>query len=116
MLVFGVCVIVIELTVSYIGYPFPFLRLYLSDPLCEPDFLHGSGSSERFRRLSFSLCFFHAVVQERRLFGPLGWNVPYSFSDTDFRISAQQLRNLLGSYVVSVVWVPCNVRSVSSVK
>ncbi|XP_069175792.1 dynein axonemal heavy chain 7 isoform X4 [Procambarus clarkii] len=74
-------------------------RLYLADPLSEPDFLQGPGSSERFRRLVFSLCFFHAVVQERRLFGPLGWNVPYSFSDTDLRISAQQLRNLLASYV-----------------
>ncbi|XP_063845652.1 dynein axonemal heavy chain 7-like isoform X5 [Scylla paramamosain] len=74
-------------------------RLYLADPLSEPDFLLGSGSSERFRRMLFSLCFFHAVVQERRLFGPLGWNVPYSFSDTDLRISAQQLRNLLDNYV-----------------
>ncbi|XP_063594554.1 LOW QUALITY PROTEIN: dynein axonemal heavy chain 7-like [Penaeus indicus] len=74
-------------------------RLYLADPLSEPDFLTGEGSSEKFRRLVYSLCFFHAVVQERRLFGPLGWNVPYSFSDTDLRISAQQLRNLIGSYV-----------------
>ncbi|KAK7077274.1 Dynein heavy chain 7, axonemal [Halocaridina rubra] len=73
-------------------------RLYLADPLSEPDFLLGPGSSERFRRLVYSLCFFHAVVQERRLFGPLGWNVPYSFSDTDLRISAKQLRNLLSSY------------------
>ena len=54
--------------------------------------------SVKYKKLMFSLCWFHAVLLERRKFKSLGWNVPYEFNDSDFSICENILAIYLDEY------------------
>ena len=58
----------------------------------DQEWFEGSARSATFRQLVFGVCFFHAQCLERKKFGALGWNIRYDYSESDLRISLDQLK------------------------
>jgi len=57
----------------------------------DDDKLNRTNKPGDYRKLLFGLCFFHALIIERKKFGPLGWNTAYAFNETDLDICISQL-------------------------
>lgn len=47
------------------------------------------------KTLVFNLSLFHSVLLERRRFGPVGWNIPYEFTVSDFRVSLSAVKQFM---------------------
>uniref|UniRef100_A0A8D3C1H3 Dynein, axonemal, heavy chain 1 n=1 Tax=Scophthalmus maximus TaxID=52904 RepID=A0A8D3C1H3_SCOMX len=62
------------------------------------DFITSSTKITNLRSLLLSLCLFHGIALERRKFGPLGFNIPYEFTDGDLNICISQLKMFLDEY------------------
>lgn len=64
----------------------------------ETQFYESSEKPEVWKKLFFSLTFFHCVIRERGRFGPVGWNITYEFNDSDLGISSKQLMQMVNNF------------------
>ncbi|XP_046821789.1 dynein axonemal heavy chain 2 [Vespa crabro] len=55
-------------------------------------------AKSKYKKLLFVLVFFHSILLERKKFQQLGWNVIYSFNDSDFEVSENLLQVYLDEY------------------
>ncbi|CAD8170768.1 unnamed protein product [Paramecium pentaurelia] len=51
-------------------------------------------SNKKLSKLFYALSFFHAILQERRNYGPIGFNIYYDFNQSDLFISIRQLQQM----------------------
>uniref|UniRef100_A0A8D0HGT5 Dynein axonemal heavy chain 2 n=1 Tax=Sphenodon punctatus TaxID=8508 RepID=A0A8D0HGT5_SPHPU len=70
-------------------------RLY--QLIMEPQFSRCTKPA-KYKKLLFSLCFFHSILLERKKFLQLGWNIVYGFNDSDFEVSENLLSLYLDEY------------------
>ena len=71
------------------------LRVAACSFVCVQDTLEMCAREAEFKCILFALCYFHAVVCERRKFGPQGWNRVYPYNVGDLTISVNVLYNYL---------------------
>lgn len=57
-----------------------------------------SERADDIKKLLFGFCFFHAIVQDRRKFGPIGWNIAYAFTNEDLWVCRKQLKIFIEMY------------------
>ncbi|XP_033977380.1 dynein heavy chain 1, axonemal-like [Trematomus bernacchii] len=62
------------------------------------EFFTSSTKASHLKALLLSLCLFHGISLERRKFGPLGFNIPYDFTDGDLNICISQVKMFLDEY------------------
>lgn len=77
------------------------LRLY---NLTNDDKFNSPTEISKFKKLRFSLCWFHAILLERRKFKTLGFNIPYDFNDSDFLICEDLLALYLDTFPEKTPW------------
>jgi len=73
------------------------LRTYAS---LDDKLLNDCAKPAEYKKLMFAYALFHAIIQGRRKFGAIGWNIPYSFTNEDLDICKIQLKLFLDDYEV----------------
>lgn len=71
------------------------LNLYQNSPLSTEFYDSCPEQDKNFKKILYSLTLFDVIVNERKHYGSIGWNIAYQFTHNDFEQSIQLLQQLL---------------------
>jgi len=71
------------------------LERHVSEMEGDSSFRRSLHNSNLHKNLFFGLCYLHAVLDGRKNYGSLGWNVYQGFDSSDFEISDLQLQSFM---------------------
>lgn len=60
--------------------------------------LNDCNNIRAYKKLIFSLSFFHAIVEERRKYGIYGFSNYLNFTNEDYLISIKEIKTILNQY------------------
>lgn len=65
---------------------------YINVLIAIKSFSNVSALKQNWKTMLFGICMFHGIIQERKKFGPLGWNIVYEFNDSDREFAFNTLK------------------------
>lgn len=77
--------------IVYLGLRAGLMRTFIN--MGEDTLIHSS--IPQYKPILYVISFLHSVVQERRKFGPVGWNIPYEFNTSDWYSSTLYLQKMV---------------------